>query len=194
MMNTGVILLDASGRVRYTTSQARAMIMTNGKVAVKNGLLLLHDNASQLKLHGLVNNAIRIALREPFDHSAGILSVAGQAGAHITLSVMPLSSLANYSELRSDNIAAAIFISANDTQIALPVEALKQLYNFTPRELQVCQAFVNEADLERVAQSINLQVNSVRSLLKSVYSKTGQKSQAELMRLLMASRLNFRHV
>jgi len=37
-------------------------------------------------------------------------------------------------------------------------------------------------------------LSTVRSMMKVIYQKTGQDSQARLMRLLMAARLDFRHL
>lgn len=58
----------------------------------------------------------------------------------------------------------------------------------------ICQAFLRQPSLEAVAESCGLSLATVRSYLKSIYEKTGQHSQAELMHLLMSLRLNFEHI
>src|SRR5690606_17676655 len=120
-----------------------------------------------------------------------VIGIKGVAGEGLTLSIVPLSSLAAYQELQSDKIAVAIFISPIGQHVQLPASALADLYELTVRELQLCQAFVNEADIEKVAIALGLKLSSARSLLKSIYTKTSQNSQAGLMKLLMESRLNF---
>lgn len=193
LMSTGVILLDSNNRVRYTTQPARQMIINNGRLLIRQGTLYLPDMSQQLHLQSLITDAINVTLRKPSSAAGGVIGIKGVAGEGLTLSIVPLSSLAAYQELQSDKIAVAIFISPIGQHVQLPASALADLYELTVRELQLCQAFVNEADIEKVAIALGLKLSSARSLLKSIYTKTSQNSQAGLMKLLMESRLNFRH-
>lgn len=193
-MRFGVVLLDMQAKVRYTTKKARELFIGQGSFIVKQGLLRSKDAMICNQLQGLILNAIQISLCEGEQKNGNLsMSVADQHGKHLLLSIMPLSSLNNYRSLQSDNIAAAIFVSDNGAEIELPTQALVQLYGLTRREAEVCQAFVNMPNLEEIAQHFQLKTSSIRSLIKSIYYKTGQSSQAELMRLLVSSQLNFRH-
>lgn len=194
LMAAGVILLDANQRVRYTTQHARQMIIDNGKLFIRQGTLCVLDTAYQAQLKALIAGAISVAQRENHSQAGGVVQMIDGKGGGLALSVVPLSSMAAYQSLYSDKIAAAIFISPIGEHIELPLSALGSLYALTTRELQLCQEFVNKIDLNEVAVSLNLKLSSVRSLLKSIYYKTDQTSQAGLMKLLMESRLNFRHV
>ena len=44
------------------------------------------------------------------------------------------------------------------------------------------------------AEHSGLSTESVRTYLKAIYEKTGQHSQAELIRLLMGLRVDFEHI
>lgn len=193
LLSSGVILLDAAHKVRYATHNARKMLIENDRLWVKQGKLCAREPGSQLELQGLVTNAVSVSQRALAANAGGVMGMAGSAGKDLILTVVPLSAMEPYRELYSDHIAAAIFVSLTGKAIELPLVALQRLYDLTPRELQLCQVFVNTPDIGQVAQEMNLKPSSVRSLLKSIYYKTGKTSQAELMRLLMEARLNFRH-
>lgn len=193
LMTAGVILLDDKQRVRYTTRNARQMIMENGRLLVKQGALYLKDDSCQTRLNELVSDAVCTSLRAACGNAGGVLGFAGQDGVGLTMSVVPLSSLADYRELAGDHIAAAIFLSPTGKPVELPLAALSSMYGLTRREAQLCQAFVNEVEVDAMALVLGLKGSSVRSLLKSIYHKTGQSSRAGLMRLLIESRVNFRH-
>src|SRR5699024_6427723 len=194
LMDAGVILLDAKHRLRYTTQKARQMIILNNGFVVRQGVLTLKEISAQAKLKSLLASASQIAQREPSTGAGGVLGIKEMTGYNLMLSVVPLSQLADYRELESDRITTAIFISHQNSEVSLPLGSLADLYGLTPREQQLCQAFVNYVDLDEVAVQLNLKRSSVRSLLKSIYSKTEQNSQAGLMRLLVSARLNFRHI
>lgn len=192
-MHSGVVLIDSQSRIRYTTAKARELLIEQGNFIVKNGLLCAQDSDIHARLHDLIHNAIQISLRDGGQPNHLSMAIRSKNNSQLLVSVAPLSALEHCHSLQSDNIAAAIFISNNKSSIELPSRALVELYHLTPREVQVCESFVNLADLNKVALHLQLKISSVRSLIKSIYYKTGQSSQAELMRLLVASQLNFRH-
>lgn len=214
LLSTGVVLLDVGERIRYANPVARRQLQQHGGLTVRNEGLLPHDLGIARRLHALVRSAIHASQRGAVQSSAaqssaardsttadgavvagGVLGMPAPAGGQaLTISVMPLSSLAAYRDLSHDRIAAALFISQARGEHDLPLAALQDLYRLTPREAQACQAFVNGADLENVATALGVQLSTVRSMMKVIYQKTGQDSQAGLMRMLMEARLNFRHL
>lgn len=194
MVPAGVVLLDMNRRVRYTTENARKMIIENGSLLIRQSELYLRDTNvnNQLKLY--LTEAIRVSLRERFIQAGGVISIKGDTGVNLLLTIVPLSAMEIYKDLYSDKIAAAIFISVLGAKVELPLLALASLYNLTPRELQMCQEFVNIVDLRQVAVKLGIKYSSIRSLLKRIYYKTGQNSQAGLMKILVEARVNFRHI
>ncbi len=195
MLGTGVMLLDLTERIRYANPVARRQLQQHGGISVRHDGLLPHDPGLARRLQTLVRGAIRISQRDAGTSAGGVLGVPAPAdGQALVLSVVPLSELAACRDLGHDRIAAALFISQAQARHHLPLEALQELYQLTPREAQACQAFVNGADMDKVAAELGVQLSTVRSMMKVIYQKTGQDSQARLMRLLMAARLDFRHL
>lgn len=194
LLGTGVVLVDRAERIRYANPVARQQLQQHGGISVRNEGLLPHDLGLARRLQELVRSAIRASQRDNTPVAGGVLGIPATAdGQALTLSVVPLSTLAAYRDLSHDQIAAALFISQAQGEHHLPLAALQELYRLTPREAQACQAFVNSADLESVAAELGVQLSTVRSMMKVIYQKTGQDSQAGLMRMLMEARLDFRH-
>ena len=71
---------------------------------------------------------------------------------------------------------------------------LQDNYQLSPREVTICQLFVNNPNINTIAEHSGLSTESVRTYLKAIYEKTGQHSQAELIRLLMGLRVDFEHI
>lgn len=65
-----------------------------------------------------------------------------------------------------------------------PERVLRELFGLTAAEARLACVFAAEGDLRRVADQLCLSVETVRTQLKAVFSKTGSDKQSELLRLL----------
>lgn len=80
----------------------------------------------------------------------------------------------------------------HEARVSLPKRLISS-YGLTPREATICQEFMRVPALQDLALSLGVSYQSLRSYLKVIYEKTDTRSQAELMRLLMALRSGFAH-
>lgn len=108
--------------------------------------------------------------------------------------------LASEKEMSFFGIRPLVMLSFDDVQITslnsqnikkkyhLNHEYLKQTYNLTKRELELCDLFVNGMNLEQVAEQMGLTRSSIRTYLRNIFAKTPCSSQVELMQLLMSIR------
>ncbi len=65
------------------------------------------------------------------------------------------------------------------------LEALGQIYGLTPAEAEVVQLLAKGLPLDEIAADRGISLNTVRSHLKHVFSKTGTSRQGELLGLVM---------
>ena len=79
-------------------------------------------------------------------------------------------------------------------RVELSTRLLRDSYQLSPREIDICQRFVNQPTLAAIARQSGLTQESLRSVLKTIYEKTGRHSQAELMQLLKGLCVNFLHI
>lgn len=192
----GVLLLDEQRRIRYANPRAEQLLKGSSLHVTAHHGLQGRDMAWSAALQQMLQGAVRVSQRQGgAPVSGGVLACPGDSGAvSLMLTVTPLSELAGYEELRSDDIAAAVFITDPHARHRLSRRLLRESYSLSERECDICEAFLNCASLEGVAEACGLSLASVRTYLKAVYEKTGQHSQAELMRLLMGLRLDFEHI
>lgn len=197
LFSTGVLLLDGSCRVRYANPRAEAVLRAGDTLRVTSGHQIVACRSAQnAEFQRAIDAASRTSRRENLNsESGGVIGLSRNGErAPLMVTVTPLSAVGGYEELAHDGITTALFLSDADAPHLLSRRLLKQLYQFSEREIDVCQAFVNQASLDGVATQCGITVNSVRTYMKSLYDKTGQHSQAELLRLLMGLTLDFEHV
>lgn len=63
----------------------------------------------------------------------------------------------------------------------------KQLFNFTPAETALALELANGLSLEEAAENLNIMRNTARAHLRAIFSKTGVRRQAELVRVMLNS-------
>jgi len=195
-LTTGVLLLDGNGRIRHANPRAEQLLRSHDALRV-NPHHALHatDPAQNSQLQHLIRQATCASRRENLTSEAGgVLGILRQHQSPLMLTATPLSSLAGYQELRHDGIVCALFLTDPAAGRTLSRRLLKQSWALTERECDLCQAFLNHAGIEAAADACGLSLATARTYLKSIYGKTGQHSQPELMRLLMGTTTDFEHI
>jgi len=84
---------------------------------------------------------------------------------------------------------AALLVFAQTAAAASPARlerALQQLFGLTESERKLAVGLLRHADLALAAQECGVAVSTAQTRLKVVFDKTGERSQAALVRLLAA--------
>lgn len=194
---TGVILLDGDHRVRYANRRAEAVLRDGDALRVTSRHHLMAGNAAQdVELKRAFAAATRASRRENLSSEAGGVVGLRQDGDGMPLlaTVTPLSAHAGYQELAHDGIAVALFLNDPRDRQLLSRALLRKTYGLSDREVDLCQKFVGNPSIEGVAGDCGITEGTARTYFKTIYAKTGQHSQAELMRLLMGLTLDFEHL
>ncbi|MGE8540702.1 MAG: helix-turn-helix transcriptional regulator [Acinetobacter sp.] len=179
--STGVILLTHDQKVFYQNAYASQLLE-------KSSLL----NVSQkhvLKAQGEFQNKLSKLLLEALADDSGLdrnLVMYGQDQQEIlTLNISAIDQNAVHQRIGEGPKVLAVFFKQLNQKRNLEAKYLKQLYQLTPREIQVCMHFFQGLDLAEIAEVSHLTLSTVRTYLKQIYLKTHCSSQSELMKLLM---------
>jgi DNA-binding CsgD family transcriptional regulator len=76
-----------------------------------------------------------------------------------------------------------LFSARQSGALVVSIDGLAKLFELTPSEQAVARSLVNGADPREIAEERHNSIETVRSHLKSIFSKTGARSQLALMRL-----------
>ena len=66
-------------------------------------------------------------------------------------------------------------------------EKLRDRYGLTPSEMRLVLAFLSEASIKKAAARVGVTNETARQYIKRIYQKTGTRSQAQLMKILMTA-------
>jgi DNA-binding CsgD family transcriptional regulator len=193
---TGVLFLGHDGRLRYANKQAIKLLRQYDALSVQQEGLrakqpLLNDRLQQLIRDTLAARQQNTSVKMNGCHGGIIGLRCSQRRAPLILKIVPLYFPDNSVSDISSTVHVAVFLTDPDQEHLVCQHMLMEHYGLNAREAGICQLFINTPFLEDIAERSGVSLESVRTYMKAIYEKTGQHSQAELMRLLMTLRVNF---
>jgi DNA-binding CsgD family transcriptional regulator len=176
----GLVILDENGRVVVANSTARASCDASGALRLEGRLRAVQVPKDD-QLQGLIQRTGMTAIaRDQSDGGQIVVEKRDRSGS-LLLEVMPLR---DDGLPDRDNIkGTAVFIIDSAAPFKISSAALAKIFLLTPTEEAIADSLLNGAGLRQIAEERGNSVETVRSHLKSIFSKTGSSSQLELLRL-----------
>lgn len=178
----GIVLLDASRYVQYANQPAQQLLANSSALCLKHGRLHFLAAAQRPAFEqALKPRRAEAALDDTVQD--GVLCAHDPAGqVEVLLKILPLGVPQSAADMTPSGFAVFLF-SANRTR-ASRLRTLRQLYGLSAAEARVAERLALGIEVEQIAATIRIAKNTVRAHLRSVFSKTGTKRQAQLVALL----------
>ena len=186
----GIIALDRYGNVVDMNLAARELI------AAKDGLKLTER---QLDASSLADSlALRRSIQAVIDAQnansmsplpVSMVRILRTRSSSLLVAVVPNGRSA--ANVASGELAALLLISDPDRPLHESVRMLCKLYRLTPGETRLTEHLIDGFTLAEIAEIMDLKPSTVRVYLKQIFTKTGVKRQAMLIRLFLTSRMPF---
>ncbi len=174
----GIFLVDADLRIRHANRAAASLLLRGDIVSSERGTLAIRLRTS----HATLALAVRQAFAEEaaLDGRAFGIPVPSAEGRPAILHVLPL----RHGKLRPDlsPAAAAVFVSTG----AAPTtsDALAALFDLTAAEARVLAHIALGRTVAETASLLGVEPSTAKTHLLRVFSKTGTRRQAELIKLV----------
>lgn len=183
----GLIILDKQGRIVIANEKARNLSDISGTFSfTQTGQMKIFDEDKQSifkKMTGLTGNT-----------ASGLANCDGgqivlknrSDGESILLEIMPLR---DDGFCDSDKISGtAIFILDPSQSQLMSADALTTIFKLTQSESLITHALINGMSINKIAEERGTSNETVRGQVKQVFSKTGARSQLDLLRLAVKVR------
>jgi DNA-binding CsgD family transcriptional regulator len=181
-LRAAVFFVDANGHLIHANATGHGLIAEGNLVHVAAGKLAAREPQ------------IDASLQETFlaassgDGAIGGIGIAlpltGKTGERYVAHVLPLTSGAR--KARSSHAAsAAVFVHKSAVEAPSPPEVIAKAYKLTMTELRVLLAIIDiGGGVPEVAEVLGIAATTVRTHLRSVFSKTGASRQADLVKIV----------
>lgn len=177
-----VLIVNSSTGLMHANRAGRALVETGDPLRVDQGFLRAHQPLS----HGALLQAVAIASEdEAAIGGAGIgVPLPGRSGAKFVAHVLPLRPSGSSGRYWLRQATAAIFITPAQLGVAVPVDALRALFDLTAAEARVLVEIAAGRTPGEAAAEIGIAESTVKTHLTRIFSKTGVGRQAELVALV----------
>ena len=178
-VNFGVVVLDSKARVLEANAPA-VELMSKGCGVARNpdGTLWLRGPAGS-ELERWIVHGSPVA-----SNPDGLLHVPQLLGRPISILVAPLPT-STESWITGNPKWLLLFFDPS-RRIAVSTDVIARDLNISNREARVAALLAEGHSVEQAAMHLKISINTTRTHLKSVFSKTGMSSQAELIRLIVS--------
>ena len=176
-LGRGAILIDRSARVLETNG----CVKFGDGLDVSAGVLQASHPGSRAALQRFLTAVTALGPSRTTPHST-TLSVPRPSGLRPLL----LDGIACTAALRSLHSRAAALVLINDVERTRrpSSEALRELFQLTPKECELAGELVVGASLQEAAQRFCISEGHARQRLQTIFNKTGTSRQGELVALL----------
>lgn len=178
---SGVVVFDRGGRVVLANRAAQLIIHRRDGLEMRGEELVAND---RLETEVLVAAVERVCSGSTRGSREGLLriSVSRPGGGRYSLSLSPFLG----AERNGDGPAALALIADPDSSLAAASELLHRFFGLTAAESRVACALADEPSPRAVGRRLGITYQTVRTHLRRVFAKTGARSQAEVVRMVLA--------
>jgi DNA-binding CsgD family transcriptional regulator len=180
---TGVVMLDRTGKLLFANRAARAMAESNDAFVLRRDRMEALNRQDDIALQRLVAGAIGHAA-QPNAARGGVLRLARASGnSDYAIAAGPLGGETFSAEFGP---AAFILITDPNTISAGSRPMIRALFGLSRAEARVAERLIQGDSPEQAAIALGVKTTTTRWHLASLYRKTGTNRQAQLVRLLMS--------
>lgn len=187
-LRMGVVLTNSLGKPLFANRAAEQLLAPSQGISVYHSRLVLNTPPETARLYQLITDAAQGA---PGATAGGDIRIAMPNGEFLHCLVMPIPlELSARWDISLTSGCVAVFLS-KPSGLQLPPKRLAALYDLTPAEARLAAKLAALRSVEQAADDLCITVHTARSQLKSVFAKTGARSQSELLMLLATGTLAF---
>lgn len=175
-LSFGILLLDAGGRVLEASATAAALMRAD------NGIRRNPDGTLWLRAQAGVELSRWLATGAPPEHNRdGFLHVPRSLANPLSILVTRLP-LLNTPWFGGGQPCWMLMLFDPDRRLSLSTELIASDLGISGREAEVAALLFAGYDIKTLAARLSISVHTARTHVKAVFSRTGIRSQAELIR------------
>lgn len=189
-LSLGLIILNPDGRVDYCNPVASVLLKYHqGLKITDQQTLQAYLPGENKQLHTLIDQSIFVGKEEKaYRNQAIALHHPDQEHViHIMVAML------DDSQATATKGKVALYLSIPESPFNLSAEALHTLYALTPAESGVAIALVNGLSPAQISQANGVSIETVRSQLKSIFTKMDVKKQQDVIRILLSGILHIKN-
>ena len=181
----GLIQLDARGRILVANDRARDLLRTGDGLYDESGFLFARtpqENDALQRLLGRALPPLGAKVQEASREGGCILVKRSRPRPPLLLHVNPVTR--QESDVVAWSVAALVLVVDPARRTTVDPTVVEAALGFSPMQSQVAARITEGMSVPAIAAGMDRQVSTIRTHVKSMYSKLGITRQQELVRLV----------
>jgi DNA-binding CsgD family transcriptional regulator len=179
-LSVAVIAVSADGRIMFANGAGEAQMRAGEGILNSHGNLRPQHPHQTAALSLLIRSAAMN--RASATRSGGQINLVCSNGTELPVLITPLTQADVHCRTP---LHAATLLFANRRKQAILPKSLSRRFGLTPAQANLLAALINGHSLADYARDRNVSVGTVRTHLKQLFAKTGQRRQSDLIRLVL---------
>lgn len=177
-ISAAVFIVGCGRRIEFTNAAGEKLLSAGSQLSTSSGVLKISKSASQ---HIALDSAIDLALNShrSTGYAGSAVPLVGDGRDLVAAYVLPLP-CNNFLGLGH----CAVFITGRGEQQPMVMEMLRSMFNLTISEAKIAALIAKGQGPKLIAEILNISVNTVRSHLLHIFSKTDTRDQTALCALV----------
>lgn len=177
-LGQGVVIVDHTARILFTNRAADGAF--NGGLRLTDGVLSGNSAAETANLHA----AIAACAGNHLDGSRDTVTISrGRLRTSLSLLIIPFRG--KHGWLTGHPHSAIIFITDPESATGLDEAQLRTRFGLTPAEARLVREMIGSGSIQDAAERLTITIATARTHLHRIFAKTGTRSQADLMRIVL---------
>lgn len=181
----GLVIIGPDGLVSYQNPVSESLMARHGGLVIANGRPKAHFAEEDHQLQDLIRKQLRSDSKEVVNKTEALGVHHPDREMNMNIIVTPLGRDEQLMPEQAGSVA--LYLSDPDSALNLPASSVQSLYGMTPKEANVAIGLANGLSPSQISLQHNVSVDTVRSQLKSIYSKMGVNKQQDVIRVLLGS-------
>lgn len=185
-LSVATLILDETGCVLQLNDVARSMLNEADGIKLVGTRLEASYPSDNRELHKLIRDALEVQINGDGAVTREALSIArpsGEVSLGVVIEAVPTLEWAE----GKGRPTVIMYIRDSVGRSQVDNRVAKELFNFTPAETALALELANGLSLEEAAENLGIMRNTARAHLRAIFSKTGVRRQAELVRVMLNS-------
>jgi DNA-binding CsgD family transcriptional regulator len=168
-LRIGVIVMERRGHILHMNAAADRILSSGGFATVRRGRLEFDSRDAGRKLSGLIDRSVRSCGSQPVRVGEFVVSA---------------SPLEGYDTLAS-SAALLVTLRRNEPEPQDRMAKLRMEFGLTRSEAAISDQIAGGRTLRQIADLNSISVNTVKTHLKAIFTKTNVRSQSDLVRVVL---------
>lgn len=185
-LTLGAIFLDENARVVHGNALARQILAEQDGISLADGTLVFRSPEDASRYEAAFARALESGRtgRPGLVEAIRVRRPSGKG--HIGMIIRP-----GWPRMPEPDSpvsgAVAVFLSVASESRETSTESVRRLFGLTEKEAQLALSLANGRTIQEAADELGMSINTARTHLRSIFTKTGIYRQTELVRTLLRS-------